>query len=103
MYLWEGYEQAVLDGHKQQTIRVDDPFRPGPAELVFEREDGTRRTITAAIVEVRTTTRAALTADDARADGFVTCADLQAALDRHYPGLADDDEVDVVRFTRDGA
>lgn len=100
VYLWEGYEQAILDGRKQQTIRVDDPFRAGPAELVFEHEDGTSLSLAAEITDVRTTTRAALTDDDARADGFDDLADLHAALDRHYPGLTADDEVDIVRFER---
>ena len=39
-----------------------------------------------------------LTDEHARADGFAGLAELHAALDRHYPGLAPDDDVDVVVF-----
>ncbi|WP_367239371.1 hypothetical protein [uncultured Corynebacterium sp.] len=34
----------------------------------------------------------------ARNDGFGSLSELQEALDTHYPGLAADDEVDVVGF-----
>ncbi|MDV2420313.1 hypothetical protein RAE03_11115 [Corynebacterium tuberculostearicum] len=34
----------------------------------------------------------------ARNDGFGSLTELQEALDTHYPGLGDDDEVDLVEF-----
>ncbi|MDN5725902.1 MAG: ASCH domain-containing protein [Propionibacteriales bacterium] len=97
IHLWEGYESKVRGGSKQQTIRVDDPFRPGPAELVFEKESG-ETVLAAEVTAVRTVTLAELDNSDAQRDGFADHAELRRALDRHYPGLAQADEVDVVSF-----
>lgn len=99
LFMWEGYEPLIRDGSKQQTIRVDDPFRPGPTMLVFEKEKGEIVTIEAEITAVRTTTRSALTDEDARRDGFSDLDELHRALDQHYPGLSPRDPVDVVSFT----
>lgn len=101
IYMWEGYEQLVRSGAKRQTIRIDDPFRVGPAELVFEKESGEVTTIPAIVTDVRTVERSALTELDARRDGFDELADLHTALDRHYPGLAHNDTVDLVTFEVD--
>lgn len=98
IYMWEGYEAAIRSGAKTQTIRIDDPFRPGPAELVFEKENGEVLTTGATVTEVRQMTRAELTEEDAVRDGFATHDELQNALDRHYPGVAPSDRVDVVTF-----
>lgn len=98
LWLWHGYEAAVRSGAKRQTVRVDDPFRPGPAELRLERPDGSVAALPAEITGVTTVRRDALTEEHARRDGFASPAELQAALDRHYPGLAADAEVDVVDF-----
>ncbi|KMS85416.1 ASCH domain-containing protein [Prauserella rugosa] len=105
LYMWEGYEQSIRDGDKTQTIRIDDPFRPGPADLVFEKESGEVLTMPAEVLSVRTTTRRELTETDAQRDGFADLAQLHTALDQHYPGLGDDAPVDVVEFalTRDSA
>lgn len=101
LYMWEGYEELIRSGSKAQTIRVDDPFRPGPAEVVFERENGDVVTIPATITDVRSMTRAELTEDIAARDGFSCLADLHSALDAHYPGLEPSASVDVVRFALD--
>lgn len=95
---WEGYESAVRTGAKRQTIRVDDPFHPGPAELVFEKENGDVVILAAVVTGVRSTTRHQLNDADAQRDGFDTLADLQAALERHYPGLQPSSRLDVVAF-----
>ena len=97
--MWEGYEDLIRRGVKQQTIRVDDPFRTGPATLVFEKGSGDVVTIPASVTAVETTTRGDLTDLDARRDGFADLAELHAALDEHYPGLASDEPVDLVSFT----
>lgn len=57
VYMWEGYETAIRSGTKQQTIRIDDPFRTGPAELVFEKDDDEAVTLSATITKVRSVTR----------------------------------------------
>lgn len=98
VHMWEGYEHAIRSGVKRQTIRVDDPFRTGPAEIVFDGADGTKKSLPAEVTEVRATCRSALTDADARRDGFVSLRDLHAALDTHYPGLTADAAVDVVTF-----
>lgn len=98
IYMWEGYEGAIRSGAKHQTIRVDDPFTPGPALLVFEKDSGETVTIPAEVTSVRNTRRDALTDDDAVADGFEDLPQLHSALDTHYPGLGPADPVDVVTF-----
>lgn len=98
LYMWEGYEQLVRSGAKTQTIRVDDPFRPGPVEVVFEKETGEVVTLPATITDVRSISRADATEEIAVRDGFSSLDDLHDALDAHYPGLAADDRLDIVRF-----
>lgn len=98
VYMWEGYEHLVRSGAKTQTIRVDDPFWPGPAQIVFEKADGEVVALPATVTEVVSLGRDELTEEIARRDGFADLAELHEALDRHYPGLAADASVDVVRF-----
>ncbi|RLY94559.1 ASCH domain-containing protein [Kocuria tytonicola] len=98
IFMWEGYEALVRRGEKQQTIRVDDPFRVGPAEIVFERADGMVAVLPASVSEVRTVYRTELTDLDAVRDGFGSLAELNSALDTHYPGLEPEARVDVVTF-----
>jgi len=69
IFMWEGYEPAIRDGSKRQTIRVDDPFRPGPAQLVFEKESGETSTIDATVTSVLATRRCDLTEEQAQRDG----------------------------------
>lgn len=102
LFMWEGYEGLIRSGAKRQTIRIDDPFRVGPAEIVFEKEDGQDVLIPAVVTGVRSTTRGELTDADAVRDGFADLGELHAALARHYPGLGEDDPVDVVRFEIEG-
>ncbi|ROZ61496.1 ASCH domain-containing protein [Kocuria soli] len=99
IYMWEGYESTIRDGSKRQTIRIDDPFRPGPAELMFEKTSGETVTIAAEVTAVRAVARDELSEDDARRDGFTDLDALHRALDQHYPGLAAADQVDIVSFT----
>lgn len=100
--MWEGYESAIRDGSKRQTIRIDDPFRPGPAQLVFEKESGEVITLDANITSVVATRRGDLTEEHAQRDGFASLADLHEALDQHYPGLGVEDRIDVVSFALTG-
>ena len=98
LYMWEGFENVIRSGVKQLTIRADDPFDVGPAALVFEKDSGEVVTIDARITEVLNTRFGALTVAHARADGFDDVAELQAGLREFYPGLSDDDPVDVISF-----
>ncbi|MFA1462104.1 ASCH domain-containing protein [Corynebacterium diphtheriae] len=98
IYMWEGYEESIRSGEKQQTIRVDDPFHTGNAQIVFEKESGEIVTIPAQVTSVVSTQRSELSEKQARNDGFGSLTELQEALDTHYPGLAADDEVDLVEF-----
>lgn len=102
LHMWEGYEELIRSGAKRQTIRIDDPFRPGPAEVVFEKESGEVATIPATITGVQSLAFADMTEDLAIRDGFSSLEDLHNALDTHYPGLDTSDVVDVVSFTLDG-
>lgn len=94
----EGYEESIRSGEKQQTIRVDDPFHEGNAQIVFEKESGEVVTIPAQVTAVSSIQRSKLSEKQAQNDGFGSLAELQKALDAHYPGLAADDEVEVVEF-----
>ena len=96
--MWEGYEALVRAGRKQQTIRVDDPFRVGPADIVVERTGGRTVVLPAFVSAVRTVDRAQLTEADALRDGFTSLAELHEALETHYPGLESSARVDVVTF-----
>ncbi|SDT06364.1 ASCH domain-containing protein [Brevibacterium sandarakinum] len=98
IYMWEGYESTIRAGEKRQTIRIDDPFRLGRADLVFEKECGEVISIAATVTEVRSVARSELTDEDANRDGFDTLSDLSAALDLHYPGLQASSTVEVVAF-----
>ncbi|MBB3664476.1 cytidine deaminase/uncharacterized protein YqfB (UPF0267 family) [Prauserella sediminis] len=98
VYMWEGYEDSIRDGSKRQTIRVDDPFRPGEARIVFEKESGDVVELPADIVSVSTAARAELTEQDAQRDGFTDLAELHAALDQHYPGMGPEAPIDIVAF-----
>ncbi|MDK8658870.1 MULTISPECIES: ASCH domain-containing protein [unclassified Corynebacterium] len=98
IYMWEGYEDSIRSGEKQQTIRVDDPFYEGKAQIVFEKETGEVVTLPAQVTAVVSTQRGLLSEKQAKNDGFNSLSELHEALDTHYPGLADTDEVDVVEF-----
>lgn len=98
IHMWPGYEERIRSGAKQHTIRVDDPFRVGPAVLVFGQEDGTTVTLDAEVNGVDRLPRAQLTEEHAANDGFASLDQLHRALEMHYPGLDDHAEVDVVAF-----
>lgn len=97
--MWEGYESLIRSGVKKQTVRYRDPFEVGEAVIVFEHDGGSVTEIPARVTGVRTIRRDELTEDDALADGFESLAELQQALETHYPRLAADVEVDVVSFS----
>ncbi|WP_216404656.1 ASCH domain-containing protein [Arcanobacterium phocae] len=95
--MWEGYETLVMSGQKKQTIRLDDPFVVGPAQIVFDKDSG-RVIVDAVVTAVRTCKLPELTEDDARRDGFASLAELYSALHQHYPQLPADPPVDIVTY-----
>lgn len=102
LHVWEGYLDAVRRRTKTSTIRVDDPVRPGAARLVFDHDaSGTSTELHAEITDVVATTPAGLTEEDAVRDGFGDLAELRRALGRHYPGIQDAAEIDIVHFRLD--
>ncbi len=96
--MWEGYEEAIRSGAKRQTIRLDDPFKEGPAQIIFEKDSGETVTIPSQVTSVDTMKVVELTEEHAKKDGFASLAELHQALQRHYPGLSEEDPVDVVSF-----
>ncbi|WP_423125644.1 ASCH domain-containing protein [Kocuria palustris] len=96
--MWEGYETLIRDGSKRQTVRYQDPFVPGPAEIVLEKDSGEDVVISAEVTGVRTVRRDELSEQDAVRDGFESLAQLQAALYRHYPDMPGGSAVDIVAF-----
>lgn len=98
LYMWEGYEEAIRSGAKRQTIRLDDPFKEGPAQIIFEKDSGETVTIPSQVTSVDTMKVVELTEEHAKKDGFASLAELHQALQRHYPGLSEEDPVDVVSF-----
>lgn len=91
------YHDAVLAGRKTMTIRHRDPVAPGPAVLAFESEPGCRRA-DAVVESVQPLRFGDLGTEHARAEAAADVASLRAGLLEHYPGLSDDESVDVVRF-----
>lgn len=98
IHMWEGYEDAIRSGIKKQTVRVNDPFHPGPATIVIEKPGGEDILIPAEVTSVTPVRRSELTEEHAQRDGFTSLAALHQALARHYPGLPDDAITDVVTF-----
>ncbi|WP_197024671.1 ASCH domain-containing protein [Cellulomonas sp. KRMCY2] len=91
------YYDGVRAGLKTATIRFDDPVSVGPAWFVFEDDDGLRR-LPGVVDEVGCTRLDRLTEEDATRENAGSVASLRAGLNHHYPDLADDAEVAVVRF-----
>lgn len=97
--MWEGYESLIREGRKRQTIRADDPFLPGPAVTVFEKENGETTTLDANVQQVRTVAREEPTDKESRLNGFDGLDALHSALNQCYPGLSNSHLVDVVQFS----
>ncbi len=91
------YFDAVAAGRKTATVRHRDPVEVGPALLLFEDDDGYRR-LRGVVDSVRPCHLDEITDEDARREGISSADALRAGLREHYPGIADDAPVDVVRF-----
>lgn len=97
-----GYFEAVRDGRKTATTRLNDPCEPGPAWLLFEFDDVYRR-LPGLIDSVVSKRFDEISDDDARLEGCERADELRAGLRGHYPAITDADTVEVVRFHVTGA
>jgi len=95
------YFEAVRDGVKTATTRLNDPCAPGPAWLLFEFDDEYRR-LPGWIDSVVSKRFDEISDDDARSEGCERADELRAGLRGHYPAITDADTVEVVRFHTTG-
>ncbi|MDR1294143.1 MAG: ASCH domain-containing protein [Bifidobacteriaceae bacterium] len=91
------YHAAIAAGHKTATTRFDDPIAVGAAWFVFEDADTLKR-LRAEITSLEPRTMATLTDDDARLEGCAAASELRDGLRGHYPDLAEDSPLTLVRF-----
>lgn len=98
MHMAAGTHGLVLSGDKVQAIRVDDPYRCGPAVLIFDGVEPPDDRLPVTITEVRHTQLKDLTDEDAGLAGFTDLAELRGALTHYYDHLEEDRAADVVRF-----
>ncbi len=94
------YYDKVAAGLKTATVRYRDPVDVGPALFVFEDDDGYRR-LRGVVDHVESRSLDELTLEDARLENASSVDALRDGLRGHYPGIADDALVDVVRFHLD--
>lgn len=97
IYFSPRYLDAVRSGRKTRTTRFHDPARLGDAVLEFEAEPDPVR-LRATVTDIRETTFAELTDDDARHEALETADQLRDGLRTHYPTITSDDPVQVVSF-----
>lgn len=91
------YADAVVAGEKRVTIRFDDPLAVGPAIFVFE-DHPDFLSVPGVVHSITSVRLNELTTAHAVAEGADSVDALREGLRGHYPGLADDAEVDVVEF-----
>ncbi|MGO4190507.1 ASCH domain-containing protein [Arthrobacter sp. YAF17] len=91
------YFDRVRSGQKTATTRYRDPVEIGPALFVFEDDDGYRR-LHGVIDDVEELRFDELTPEHAELEGASSLEALRTGLRHHYPGLADDALISVVRF-----
>ncbi|MEI2775270.1 MAG: ASCH domain-containing protein [Tetrasphaera sp.] len=95
----DDYHDPILTERKTVTIRHDDPVPLGPVTFVFERPDRVGyRLLQANVDAVEPRRLDALTDADVRGENANSLAEVLAGVRQHYPGLAPDAIVDVVRF-----
>jgi cytidine deaminase/uncharacterized protein YqfB (UPF0267 family) len=97
IYFNPRYLDDIRSGRKTRTTRFRDPARMGAAVLEFEIEHAPVR-LAAEVTDIRETTFAELTDDDAEREGLATADLLRDTLRLHYPAISADDPVQVVSF-----
>lgn len=85
-------------GRKTVTVRYDDPIALGAALLVFEDDDA-NRTLNGTVTSIERRQLDTLTADEAKLPVGADVNELRSGLQKHYPDMPDDAEVDVVTFS----
>ncbi len=85
---------GVRAGTKRATIRRNDSFRLGPADLVFDVDVGLTGEVTS-LVQKRL---GEVTLEEARTAGNADLEDLAERMPRHYPGITLDDVITIVGF-----
>lgn len=88
---------AVRSGRKTRTTRFREPARVGTAVLEFELEQAPVR-LMAKVTDIRETSFAELTDDDAQHEALETADELRNVLRRYYPMIVSNDPVQVVSF-----
>lgn len=91
------YFEPIRSGVKTATTRYRDPVEIGPALFIFEDDDGYRR-LHGVIDDVEELRCDELTAEHAELEGASSLEALRAGLRHHYPHMADDAFISVVRF-----
>lgn len=90
------YLDAVRAGTKRATIRRNDSFRLGPADLVFDADAGV--VLTGEVTSLVQKRLGEVTLEEARIAGNTDLDHLAARLSRHYPGVTAEDVVTIVGF-----
>ena len=88
---------AIRSGRKTRTTRFREAAMVGAALLEFELEPAPVR-LMANVTNIRETTFAELTDDDAQHEALETADELRDALRWYYPMIASNDSVQVVSF-----
>lgn len=94
------YYDDVAAGYKTVTVRYDDPIALGAALFVFEDDDA-NRTLNGTVTSVERHRLDTLTTDQAKLPVGADVNELRSGLQKHYPDMPDDAEVDVVTFSLD--
>lgn len=93
LFLKGHYLPLIASGQKTTTIRA---WKTCKLERGSSLSFNGKMRVTLTRVEQRRL--GDLTDDDARADGFATCADFQHAFRSYYPAATDDTIVSILHF-----
>ena len=90
------YYETVADGSKRSSVRWDESVPLGPA--IFYFEDGERAPLRGEILAVNRYNLKDLTPELLRLSEGGSVEEYVDDLRKHYPGMPDEAEVDVVDF-----
>jgi cytidine deaminase len=92
------YYDDVVAGRKTVTVRYDDPISLGPALFVFE-DDEKNRTVTGTVTSIERHPLDTMTAEQAKLPNDADITTFKSGLQKHYPDMPHDADVDVVTFS----
>ncbi|MDO5645875.1 MAG: ASCH domain-containing protein [Dermabacter sp.] len=92
------YYDDVAAGRKTVTVRYDDPIALGPALFVFE-DDEEHRTLDGVVTHIERYPLDGLTAAQTKLPSDADITEFKRGLQKHYPEMPDDAQVDVVTFS----